>query len=282
MGLLLLATAVFAQNVEWVFVGWDFEFDKTVLSEGIANGTYRLGKLINNVARRPGSVVTIIVDGVPHRTGEESELYLLDPSKPGTYSPVYVKKIVDSAPQSPAYTQAPEQRKADSVPFAYILGYNAPFSAPFDFSSGGFSFSVEQPKKEFIVPYIPFNLSIDYIHTGKEKSWEADETYHISSGENSSVIFGTAFGYPALDWLLIYAGGGLGFTWYTERDYSNTTDPNPGYSYNNSKEAESVSFAYKLNGGVRFMLYDFFALKLDASYGTIIGPTFGVGAGIVL
>jgi opacity protein-like surface antigen len=188
-----------------------------------------------------------------------------------TYPPDPAYCVVDyprpgGTTPSPTYTPT-SSRNTKFGPIALILGYNAPFDSDSD-SAFGLSLSVEQAKKSFIVPYIPFSLSFDWIVDSGVAS--SDYIYPEAA---TSVILGAALGYPALDWLLIYAGGGLGFTWEDET-YDIWED-----STNDSKDSFSP-IAWKLNGGLRFMLYDLFALKLDASIGTILGPTFGVGAGI--
>jgi opacity protein-like surface antigen len=188
-------------------------------------------------------------------------------SKPETLSPASTYAD-DALVNALAQAIINADLKTKFGPMALILGYNAPFDSDSD-SAFGLSLSVEQAKKSFIVPYIPFSLSFD---------WIVDEgvstSYYTSTGAATSLILGTAFGYPALDWLLIYAGGGLGINLDLEETYDIWED-----STNDSNADKSI-IAWKLNGGLRFMLYDLFAIKLDVSFGTIIGPTFGIGAGI--
>jgi hypothetical protein len=84
------------QVVVWQFVGWDFEFNKTDLSNAIANGTHRLGKMINNthyVGGRTGGGIASVSGGNNFTPGTPGRVELIDPSKPATYYPVYVKTI---------------------------------------------------------------------------------------------------------------------------------------------------------------------------------------------
>jgi opacity protein-like surface antigen len=179
------------------------------------------------------------------------------------------------------------------VPAALILCYNAPFDFDSGFYTFGLSLSAEYPETKSIVPYIPFSLSVDFftkdnINNEKERAaYKEDDMYYISrKGNDYSLILGTAFGYPVLDWLLIYAGGGLGLTWHDETGIVDSSyAPDTTYSYTDSKydDDNSIDFAWKVNGGLRSsLLNNFLFLKLDVSFGTILGPTFGVGAGMIL
>jgi len=85
------------QVAVWEFVGWDFEFDKTTLAMEIQKGNLRLGEMINNIGLKLGSghYGQLSPGGNWKVAGEDSSTGLIDPSKPGTYSPVYAKKIVN-------------------------------------------------------------------------------------------------------------------------------------------------------------------------------------------
>jgi hypothetical protein len=88
----------------------------------------------------------------------------------------------------------------------------------------------------------------------------------ISIENAGSFLLGTAVGYPVLNWLVIYAGGGAGLT------MDNNTYEN---------EDDALSFiTWKMNGGLRFIPHNPVFLKLDVSFGTIMGPSFGVGVGL--
>ena len=85
-------------------------------------------------------------------------------------------------------------------------------------------------------------------------SLNALKNYDIWSGIWDLSIGYTTFGNPF--WVGIYGGLGLGITF--DKDW----------------------FAWKVNGGILTGLHYIF-LKFDVSYGTILGPTFGVGFGFL-
>jgi hypothetical protein len=150
------------------------------------------------------------------------------------------------------YTASPD---AD-VDFAH-LGYSLSYVRAFDADSGlgsGFSFSTED---QFPNKFSLFSSSIDYLTA------DAIMTDDINIYSKSSLIFGTALGYPLFRIFTIYAGGGLGFTW------------------SDSDSDSSVEFAWKVNAGLRLQ-FSFLFAKFDVSFGTIIGPSYGIGIGIFL
>jgi len=80
------------------------------------------------------------------------------------------------------------------------------------------------------------------------------KNYNLWSGIWDLAIGYTTFGNPF--WIGIYGGLGLGITFADDW------------------------FAWKVNGGILTGLHYLF-LKFDVSYGTILGPTFGVGFGFL-
>ncbi|MDR2177315.1 MAG: hypothetical protein LBP20_04640 [Treponema sp.] len=183
--------------------------------------------------------------------------------------------ITGSGTRSPdsTYTADPGQ----GVNLAH-LGYYLGYSKPFDNASEkwGLSFSVED---QFPKAFTLFILSVDWLNNppGIKKPWTNGNSHYDIRYSESSFIFGTALGYPVFHVFTLYAGGGLGFTMY---EYS-------GYSYKSGSASatppddNSFEFAWKVNAGLRFQFSSFF-IKADASYGTIMGPSFGIGAGIFL
>jgi hypothetical protein len=189
-----------------------------------------------------------------------------DYPRPGAITPspasTYIEYPSASKPETPrpasTYTDAPLVNALaahllsplSGKHVAVILCFNTPFIS-LDSWSSGLSLSVERTK--IIKSYIPFSLSLDYISTRNA----------------NSIILGTAFGYPALERVVMYAGGGLGFNMYDE------TYDMWGYQ---TYDDESI-IAWKLNGGVNVILLNWLAIKFDVSFGTIIGPTLGIGVG---
>jgi len=194
----------------------------------------------------------------------------------------------------PTYPSSPSNN-TNNTNIGYYLGFISPFE-----SSGlkkfGFTLDIEDSLGIF-------SLSLDYLQNsnGPAKSWVETETdssynnsywgtpnsyqmyYHTGSSTESSLIFGASLGYPFFDFLTVYAGGGLGFTWLDySGDKSGSSLRDPNYSYNDSPPDDnpSVEFTWKVNAGLRIRLGDFFT-KFDVSYGTILGPAFGVGIGII-
>ena len=173
--------------------------------------------------------------------------------------------VTNSETRSPDSTYTADPNVGKSLAnFAYIFGYSTPFD--FNMYKWGISFSVEDAylRKPFTLFY---NFSLDYFNNtqGGEKTWKKGNKYYISS-KDDSLIFGTGIGVPLFSWFIVYAGGGLGFTWH---------------SYPDSEASTEADLAWKVNGGLRFKVYDFF-IKLDASYGTVIGPALGIGLGLAL
>jgi hypothetical protein len=166
--------------------------------------------------------------------------------------------VTNSETRSPdsSYTADPNVGKSFAN-IAYILGY----SVPLDFDVGnkyGYSFSMEDAYLRRPVTFL-HSLSIDYYYDNHFIEKRDGNFYYSTSG--SSLIFGTGMGVPIFSWFIAYAGGGLGFTMYDE-----------GYN-------TIIDFAWKANGGLRFKVSDFF-IKLDVSYGSIIGQAFGIGLGL--
>jgi hypothetical protein len=173
--------------------------------------------------------------------------------------------VTNTGTRSPDSTYTADPKVGKSVAnLAYIFGY----STSFDFDVGnkyGLSFSMEDAylRKPFTLFH---SLSIDYFYNGRYTDGYyfdeyAEKTYLIASA--SSFIFGTGMGVPIFSWFVAYAGGGLGF------------------SLDAATQEDTIGFAWKVNGGLRFKVSDFF-IKLDAAYVSILGPVFGIGVGLAL
>jgi hypothetical protein len=68
---------------------------KASLTQGIQEGNYKLGPHLNNVVINAGSRPFQIGRGgevIYLGEGTAGGAHLVDPTKPGTYAPVYVKK----------------------------------------------------------------------------------------------------------------------------------------------------------------------------------------------
>jgi opacity protein-like surface antigen len=87
-----------------------------------------------------------------------------------------------------------------------------------------------------------------------------------------SLILGAAMGFPLFRIFTIYAGGGLGLTFREYSSYSGSGGDIPD---------SKTEFAWKVNGGLRLQFSSFFT-KFDVSYGTILGPAFGIGVGLFM
>jgi hypothetical protein len=159
--------------------------------------------------------------------------------------------------------------------FAWIVGYSSPLDGFGGLEKCGFSFSFEDP---FLSGLTFHSFSIDLFRDAYGGKPYYEDKIYWSTYDAFSLIFGVAMGYPIFRWLVVFAGGGLGFTGYGESSGS-SSDPQAGVSYSNSKN-DSIDFAWKVNGGLRLKLSDFF-IKAEVSYGTIIGPAFGIGVGLV-
>jgi hypothetical protein len=164
------------------------------------------------------------------------------------------------------------------------LGYYVGYLKPFDAASSkwGLSFDVED---QFPAAFRLFSFSFDWLAnpSGPTKSWIENGMYYNSGFSENSFIFGAAWGYPIFSNFVLYAGGGLGFTLFLSGGESVSNSQDPGYSYNDTPPEKDyyAEFAWKINGGLRFQILDVF-VKADVSYGTILGPAFGIGAGMFL
>jgi hypothetical protein len=135
----------------WEQAGWDFEYtDKIALNREIQAGNYRLGAVINNVGRTPPNIgvwaivrdeftvkdargKTIgTVEGPPYTRIESDgpidwgHDYLIDPDKPRTYRPVFIKtatnqtvNAVDEKQFSANYAALVKEKK-DWIMFNYL------------------------------------------------------------------------------------------------------------------------------------------------------------------
>jgi opacity protein-like surface antigen len=136
------------------------------------------------------------------------------------------------------------------------------------FDNAGLSVSIED---QFPGAFNLFCFSLDWLLL------EGTET--LANGTvsftDNSFILGAALGYPLFRIFTLYAGGGLGFTM---RGYGS-------YMLTNGSEDDipdsRTEFAWKVNGGLRLQFSSFFA-KFDVSYGTILGPAFGIGIGLFM
>jgi hypothetical protein len=126
------------------------------------------------------------------------------------------------------------------------MGLGFGYISDFDFAFSkkyGFTISLEDH-----VPYnfaVVSSLSLDYL---------ANKAGPVSL---DSLILGLTLGYQMYSIFVVYAGGGLGVTFPMDDEW----------------------LAWKVNGGLRIQFSRFFT-KLDVSYGTILGPSCGIGAGI--
>jgi hypothetical protein len=152
-------------------------------------------------------------------------------------------------------TRSPNSRYAEYIKYTpqftgattsigFYVGYISAFD--FDFSNKyGFTFGMED--------HVPYNFaligsfSIDYLVNKTEPvSW-------------NSLVLDYTIGYQMFSNYVLYAGGGLGLKFPIDDEW----------------------FAWKVNGGLRLQFNRFFT-KFDVSYGTIIGPSFGIGIGIFI
>jgi hypothetical protein len=133
------------------------------------------------------------------------------------------------------------------------------------FDKSGLSFSIED---QFPGAFSLFSFSVDWLrYAGNERAANGTASF-----TDDSFLFGTALGFPIFSVFTIYAGGGLGFTF---REYG-------GYSGSGGDIPDSrFEFAWKVNTGLRLQVSSFFT-KFDVSWGTIIGPAFGLGIGIFI
>jgi hypothetical protein len=145
---------------------------------------------------------------------------------------------------------APQFTGGEITGLGYYVGYISAFD--FDFANKfGFTFG--------LVDYVPFNfallgsLSIDYL---------VDQTEPVPW---NSFVFGLTFGVQMFSHYVLYAGGGIGSK----------------YPIGDEFGWDKLSFEWKVNGGLQLQYKRFFT-KFDVSYGTIIGPSLGIGIGIIL
>ena len=157
------------------------------------------------------------------------------------------------------------------------MGYSNPFDAFGGLEKCGFSFSFEKPVLDGLTLH---SFSLDLFRNANGGKPYYEDGMYWDPYDAFSFILGAAMGYPVFRWLVVFAGGGLGFTWYGE-SVGGASFPQNGLSYSDGKANDSIDFAWKVNGGLRFKLSDFF-IRAEVSYGTIIGPAFGIGVGLAL
>jgi hypothetical protein len=144
-----------ARVAGWEQAGWDFEYtDKIALNREIQAGNYRLGAVINNVGRTPGNAgvransaasvrdeftvkdprgkVIGTVEGPPYTRVLSNDPidwghdYLIDPDKPRTYRPVFIKTVTNQTvnavdeKQFSANYRALVKEKQDWIIFNYL------------------------------------------------------------------------------------------------------------------------------------------------------------------
>jgi hypothetical protein len=111
----LTSTQTDQQKIQWEFVGYDFEFDKASLAKGIQEGNYKLGPHLDNVViQTPVRMGDVGRGGKIVYSGEmPGGARLVDPTKPGTYAPVYVKKTTNETKTVQTYDQAKRDRYAE-------------------------------------------------------------------------------------------------------------------------------------------------------------------------
>ncbi|GMO53934.1 MAG: hypothetical protein Ta2G_12620 [Termitinemataceae bacterium] len=101
------------QHVEWLFYGWNFNFNQNSLAQGLQSGEYKRGDSINNVGYRSSSKsYGVAQGGGVYETGVAGGKYLIDPSKPESYYPIYEKTIkeqTESALDETKYKRVYEQ-----------------------------------------------------------------------------------------------------------------------------------------------------------------------------
>jgi hypothetical protein len=178
----------------------------------------------------------------------------------------------------PTYPASPDA-DAGLTSLSYSISYLKPFDSGSD--DWGISLSIENP---FLNTFGLFSFSLDHLTNpgGLNQSWIENGVYNTIIYTEDSLIFGTAFGYPLFGIFVLYAGGGLGFTWHEETSSGSSLHPNSDYSYNDTPAVFSIELAWKVNAGLWLNLTDLFSFKFDVSYGTIIGLSFGVGVGIIM
>jgi opacity protein-like surface antigen len=189
----------------------------------------------------------------------------------------------EKATRSPnsTYTESPDS-SVDLAHLGYSVGYIRAFdyrdpSANGDyniFDNAGLSFSIED---RFPGAFSLFCLSFDFLSSSEHITVDDGTAIGIASFTVNSFIFGIALGYPIYSIFTLYAGGGLGFT---NREYGGYNGTG-GWDLPDDTDDKTSEFAWKINAGLRIQFAIFFA-KVDVSYGTILGPSFGLGAGIFL
>jgi hypothetical protein len=169
--------------------------------------------------------------------------------------------------------------------FGFVLAFDSENSEMFVENYG---ITVSLLENQFPELFFLSSLSVDYLSRTTSMYWTEGDTnnaiYHRDKVVEDSLVFGLALGYPLAPILIIYAGGGLGFTWYSGGSSGSSNFPYPEYTYNDTPPSEnksSIDLAWKVNAGLRLQYASLFA-KFDVSYGTILGPSYGIGIGLFM
>jgi tetratricopeptide (TPR) repeat protein len=173
------------------------------------------------------------------------------------------------------YTTSP------SVYLGYSIGYVRAFDSE---NSGMFENSGITLSMETFGLSVDSLFSVDYLlGPMRQRYWVEESDNHVSYRQGDivehSLVLGLALGFPIAHIFTIYAGGGLGFTWNPDNGSSGSSSPDPAYTYNDTPPEPSIELAWKVNAGLRLQYAGLF-VKFDVSYGTILGPSFGIGIGV--
>jgi opacity protein-like surface antigen len=151
------------------------------------------------------------------------------------------------------------------------LGFGVGYVHSFDLDKGatGLTLGFENP--------LGLNcLSFDILRSDGTRVIETNNDGYsktVYTFTDTTCIFGTTVGFALFPIFTIYVGGGIGFA--IRGDFMLRSSYN-GYS---DIPDDETTFAWKVNGGLRFLLDPFF-VKFDVSYGTI-GSAFGIVGGML-
>ncbi|MDR2658786.1 MAG: tetratricopeptide repeat protein [Spirochaetaceae bacterium] len=175
-----------------------------------------------------------------------------------------------TTPTDPIYPATPIYNDNDTNALGGI-GCSLGYINSFDFDKLGFNASIEASNPDNFIPYsLIFDMFFD------KNFLNGVEELQGYTGDIACII-GTSIGYRIFSWLLAYAGAGLGF--YGEYSIENDNSSSDSTSTEQPDHKNKTGLPFKVVAGFRLDLYRIFA-KLDVSYGSIIGPSFGLCVGL--
>jgi tetratricopeptide (TPR) repeat protein len=176
------------------------------------------------------------------------------------------------------YTASPSASPSTGV--GYGIGYVRAFDSE---NSGMFENSGITLSTETVGLSLDSLFSVDYLLGPiRQRYWVEESDNHVSYRQGDivehSLVLGLALGFPIAHIFTIYAGGGLGFTWNPLGYNSSGSSSSDPAIHNDTPPESSIELAWKVNAGLRLQYAGLF-VKFDVSYGTILGPSYGIGIG---